>query len=172
MYSYSNRGPITKGDNRVLGWVKVLGWKACTKPQEVLRKSLKSKQKRNNRGSLVAVIYIQVCTCMCHTCSVHVQYMTCTCNLCEPSKQLYCMCSYFTAYIHMTMLCYVCYMHTERAKFTCPWHLYALVRQTVYMYIKGCMCNAFCAAKRTKEVSLFPIKTFHNGIACLAVRAI
>ena len=46
MYSYSNRGPITKGDNRVLGWVKVLGLKACTKPMEVLPKS------PNKRGTI------------------------------------------------------------------------------------------------------------------------
>ena len=61
MYSYSNRGPITKGDNRVHGWVKVHGWKACTKPMEVVPKKFKYKQKKDNRGSTIEGVYTRVC---------------------------------------------------------------------------------------------------------------
>ena len=56
LYRHSNRGPITIEDNRVHGW------KACTKPMEVVPKKY---QQKDNRGSMIEGVYTLVCVGFC-----------------------------------------------------------------------------------------------------------
>ncbi len=68
LYTHSNQSPITKEDNTVPGWVKVPSWKMCTKPMGAAAKKLKSKQKRDNRRSPIAVVYTLACAIDMDTC--------------------------------------------------------------------------------------------------------
>ena len=56
-YTHSNRGPITKEDNRVHGSGQVHNWKIRTKPMGAVAKKFEYEQKRDNTRSTVAGVY-------------------------------------------------------------------------------------------------------------------
>ena len=64
LYRYSNRGPITIEDNRVHNCQSVHGWKAYTKPMEVVPNKFKYIQKKDNWGSTIEGVYTLVCVGM------------------------------------------------------------------------------------------------------------
>ena len=60
-YIHSNRGPTTKVDNRVPGWVKVPSWKVCTKPMGAASQKFKYEQKRDSIGGPQLQVFTHLC---------------------------------------------------------------------------------------------------------------